>query len=375
VLVDHWAGAWRILGELRGLHGVTVHTLICNNASRRSASRLRQRRGGVPQRHRRPACVLSQTRFRLHVRLRPLHHDTTLGWLQRERYWIGLHGMGVIYRDAVLASFGRGLLNAHIGLLPEFRGRSVMEWSILSGAPAGITVFFMDGGIDTGREIVVRRSFDVSRAGSAADAKASLFRRDGEMYRQALERWPGRPQLEPVNEGGRRYFVMSRLLTAVVDELIESGAGETTWRPKRASVWRDQNCYVCSRSLHDSSSTHAHRTERADQIDSRTAACGRSAPTPCCAGAERDVRRPVDISPRRIYAVPIRRFRSPTTRAPARAPRSVLDRAADAVAHRIDLSARVRSTSVVHHLAHRLQDSDGLADAVHARHRLLGPRQ
>jgi hypothetical protein len=232
VLADHWAGAWRILRELRGLDGVTVHTLICNNSSRRPASfglrqavaACRSGFGGML------AFVAALGRGCLHVRVRALHHETTLGWLQRERYWIGLHGMGVIYRDAVLAAFGRGILNAHIGLLPEFRGRSVMEWSILTGAPAGITVFFMDGGIDTGREIVVRRSFDVSRAGSAAAAKATLFRRDGEMYRQALEALaaPGRP-LEPVNEGGRRYFVMSRLLTAVVDELIESGAAETTW--------------------------------------------------------------------------------------------------------------------------------------------------
>jgi hypothetical protein len=34
--------------------------------------------------------------------------------------------MGVIYREALFAAFGRGVLNAHIGLLPEYRGRSVM---------------------------------------------------------------------------------------------------------------------------------------------------------------------------------------------------------------------------------------------------------
>jgi methionyl-tRNA formyltransferase len=138
--------------------------------------------------------------------------------------------MGVIYRAPVLGAFRLGVLNAHIGMLPEYKGRSVMEWSVLAGAPTGVTVFFMDSGIDTGSEIVIRKVIDVTRTDGAAAAKTSLFKRDGEMYRAALEalRLP-RPRVRQTNEGGRRYYVMSGLFSAVVDAVLHAGAWAATW--------------------------------------------------------------------------------------------------------------------------------------------------
>jgi len=43
-----------------------------------------------------------------------------------------------------------GVLNAHLGLLPEIRGMSSPEWSLLNCVPLGITLHSMDTGIDTG---------------------------------------------------------------------------------------------------------------------------------------------------------------------------------------------------------------------------------
>ena len=44
-----------------------------------------------------------------------------------------------------------GVLNIHLGLLPEIRGMSSPEWSLLNRVPVGITIHYMDAGIDTGR--------------------------------------------------------------------------------------------------------------------------------------------------------------------------------------------------------------------------------
>src|SRR6266852_4478338 len=44
---------------------------------------------------------------------------------------VALHGAGVIYREATINCFRLGILNAHIGRLPRYRGRSGMEWSLL----------------------------------------------------------------------------------------------------------------------------------------------------------------------------------------------------------------------------------------------------
>jgi len=116
-------------------------------------------------------------------------------------------------------------LNPHIGLLPEYRGRSVMEWSLLKGDPVGITVFFIDEGIDTGERIVVSEPVDVSSYGSVAEAKGYLFNLDAVFFRKALEAInSGSPFL--LNNGmGRRYYVMSNLFTGVVEELLRKKAG------------------------------------------------------------------------------------------------------------------------------------------------------
>jgi len=134
---------------------------------------------------------------------------------------VGLHATDVIYRKATLEAFRLGILNAHIGLLPRYRGRSVMEWSILQGDPAGVTVFFMDEGIDTGPRIVTQRTVDMSGCRSVEAAKGRLFSLDVEMYAEALARLlqPGFSPL-PNGPGGRRHYVMSRLFTGIASRIL-----------------------------------------------------------------------------------------------------------------------------------------------------------
>src|SRR6266436_9344356 len=65
---------------------------------------------------------------------------------------------GDILRDEVPKVPRLGILNAHLALLPEIRGMSSPEWSLLSGVPLGITIHCMDSGVDTG-PIFLRREF------------------------------------------------------------------------------------------------------------------------------------------------------------------------------------------------------------------------
>ena len=133
---------------------------------------------------------------------------------------VGLHQSGIIYRKDTINAFRLGILNAHIGILPEYRGRSVMEWSLLQGDPTGITVFFVDEGIDTGEQIVVSENVDVSQCASVSEAKNYLFDLAGSFYRKALVKlMSGEPGQR--NDGsGHRYYVMSKLFSDVVDGLL-----------------------------------------------------------------------------------------------------------------------------------------------------------
>jgi methionyl-tRNA formyltransferase len=44
-----------------------------------------------------------------------------------------------------------GILNAHPGLLPKYRGIDVIPWAIYNDDIIGVTVHFIDEGVDTGR--------------------------------------------------------------------------------------------------------------------------------------------------------------------------------------------------------------------------------
>ena len=59
---------------------------------------------------------------------------------------------GGLIRQNVLENSGHGVVNCHMGVLPYYRGMDVVEWPILEDAldKVGITVHFMDKGVDTG---------------------------------------------------------------------------------------------------------------------------------------------------------------------------------------------------------------------------------
>jgi methionyl-tRNA formyltransferase len=161
---------------------------------------------------------------KLHVSVKPLHHPKNISWISKQSFDVGLHAAGVIYRKKLIDCFSKGILNSHIGILPKYRGRSVMEWSVFEGNPTGISTFFIDEGIDTGSHIVFRKTIDISRFKDIAQAKNYLFSLNGEMFAEAL-RMLNDPEYKPIyqkNEEGKRYYVMSKLFEDVVTHLLKS---------------------------------------------------------------------------------------------------------------------------------------------------------
>jgi methionyl-tRNA formyltransferase len=86
----------------------------------------------------------------------------------------------------VLALFPAGCLNLHPAYLPYNRGAYPNVWSIVDGTPAGVTIHFVDEGIDTG-DVVAQRRVEVE----PTDTGETLYRRleeaSLELFRDA---WP-----------------------------------------------------------------------------------------------------------------------------------------------------------------------------------------
>jgi len=82
---------------------------------------------------------------------------------------------GSILRKPLLQVPRLGVLNVHLGLLPEIRGMSSPEWSLLNRVPVGITIHYMDEGIDTG-PILQRYDFpDLAGCESLSDLRNRLI--------------------------------------------------------------------------------------------------------------------------------------------------------------------------------------------------------
>lgn len=198
--------------------------IVCNNAGH---GRLRfiasQLRHGIRYGFRDWICLFDDLlNDRLCLRFDPLGSPGSLAFLERHRPDFALHAMGVIYRERIIERCGLGVLNAHIGWLPKYRGRSVMEWSVLCGDHTGVTVFFIDAGIDTGRKIVLREAIPVEEFRSLDDAKRHLFSRDVELYRKATEKIrDGAPfEINDVAQG-LRFYEMSSLFRGELQSYFE----------------------------------------------------------------------------------------------------------------------------------------------------------
>ena len=68
-------------------------------------------------------------------------------------------GTSRILRPHIIEIPRMGILNPHPGLLPQYRGNDVNLWALENDDPLGVTVHFIDAGIDTGA-IVARRQFE-----------------------------------------------------------------------------------------------------------------------------------------------------------------------------------------------------------------------
>lgn len=79
--------------------------------------------------------------------------------LQQAKPQVVVFTGGGLIRQEVLDHAGDGILNCHMGILPKYRGMDVVEWPILEDEPerVGMTVHFMDKGLDTGDVLRVKQ--------------------------------------------------------------------------------------------------------------------------------------------------------------------------------------------------------------------------
>jgi methionyl-tRNA formyltransferase len=228
IIAGSISGGIRIAKEIENLPGVDVFVVVCNVRMRSPLLRWSRELLLALKSLKRWTLATKGYSYaqqgRLIILRRPLDDATSIERLRSLQFDVGLHAANVIYRELTISAFRLGILNAHIGILPKYRGRCVAEWSVLQGDSTGVTVFFIDSGIDTGSRIVLREFIPSKGWRNVQSLKNMLFGCDARLYRKALEVLMGPEVRFESNEvsKGQRYYVMSKVFAKAVDKILAS---------------------------------------------------------------------------------------------------------------------------------------------------------
>jgi phosphoribosylglycinamide formyltransferase-1 len=96
-------------------------------------------------------------------------------WLQRQAVeLVVLAGYMQLLSDEFLRAFGGRVINVHPALLPAFPGLHAVEQALAYGVKVfGVTVHFVDEGVDTG-PVIVQRALELPEARTAEDVMRAL---------------------------------------------------------------------------------------------------------------------------------------------------------------------------------------------------------
>jgi methionyl-tRNA formyltransferase len=96
------------------------------------------------------------------------------------------HGYWHIIKKDVLDLLPRKSINLHIALLPWNRGADPNLWSVIEETPPGVTIHYIDEGIDTGP--IIAQKYVPFQPGDTL--KTSYDRLQSEMYELFKREWP-----------------------------------------------------------------------------------------------------------------------------------------------------------------------------------------
>ncbi len=114
--------------------------------------------------------------------------DSAMGdWLlEREVELVVLAGYMQLLSDEFLSRFPAGVINVHPALLPAFPGLHAVEQALAYGVTVfGVTVHFVDGGVDTG-PVILQRAIQLPDAQVAEQVLERLHPIEHELLPEAV---------------------------------------------------------------------------------------------------------------------------------------------------------------------------------------------
>lgn len=158
------------------------------------------------------------------VEVERLNSDDGVATVRRLAPDLAIHAGAGILRAPLLSVPRLGTLNAHMGLLPYYRGMNVSEWARFNGDPVGCTVHFIDPGIDTG-DILAVRVVDPRACRNVGELRATVDEAQiallGEVTRYILTTGESPPARTQTSAEGVQFFRMHPDLSRLLEEEMQ----------------------------------------------------------------------------------------------------------------------------------------------------------
>ena len=133
------------------------------------------------------------------------------------------NGGGGIFGYELVNAPKIGIINAHMGFLPKFRGFNVLEWSLFNNDKIGVSLHMIDDVIDTGdiiefKEMVCREGENIK----SLREKASII--GIELIVNFIKNAQSKPIpfKKQTLEKGRQYFAMHDFLKKITDRRLSN---------------------------------------------------------------------------------------------------------------------------------------------------------
>lgn len=157
-------------------------------------------------------------------KVKSLNHLETINISERINPDLIIYAGGGILKSKIIQIAKIGVLNAHSGKLPFWRGMNVIEWSILYGFKPHTTVHFIDKGIDTGK-ILYTEELPIGSESTLEGIRGLGTSHNVQLLRKVvndLEQFMDKSRAQAAGEG-RQFFVMHDTLKVICEDKLRNG--------------------------------------------------------------------------------------------------------------------------------------------------------
>jgi phosphoribosylglycinamide formyltransferase 1 len=164
-----------LLDQVHGRDGIEIVAVASDKPQARALERAR-------------AAAIEWAAFPLHEHVdREARDRAMVSWLaERGAQLVVLAGYMQLLSPAFLAAFPRRVINVHPALLPAFPGLGAVDQALAYGVKVyGVTVHFVDDGVDTG-PVILQRAIELPDADSSEDVLDRLHPIEHELLPEAV---------------------------------------------------------------------------------------------------------------------------------------------------------------------------------------------